>query len=207
MKGKEISIVPLGEYTLRSIELNDYFKDNNGVEKSLDGTWNINGEETTNNSANVNPVSPYTVTYKYDSNAYVFVNSKPTCLYNNEVDGIVCFEEFSADQNIGCFSVELHKKSGDQEFDPKKYKVEHANIKYMYQGVVITNPIYIPNGGKISYEVTSVDKGYWVPGEKNGEIELGNVAEVLANLVCKEEKVKVSLPQPDRGGKITYTLE
>lgn len=205
--GKEIAIVPLGEYTSRSIVLNDYYKDNNGVEKPLAGTWDINGEKTTNNSASVSPVAPYTVTYMYDPNAYVFVASDPACLHNNEIDGIISFEEFSADQNIGNFSVELHKKSGDQEFDPNKYKVEHADIEYKYQGVIIDSPIFIPNGSKISFDITRVDDGYWVPGDQKGEIEVGDVSEVIASLVCKKEKVKITLPQPERGGTIIYSLD
>lgn len=206
---KEISIIPLGEYVPRNIELKDYYKDNNGAEHSLEeGTWDINGNETTNSSTSISPVASYTVRYMYDPNAYEFVGSNPTCLYNNEIDGIVNFEEFSADQEINSFCVELRKKSGDQEFDPSKYKVEHAEIEYKYQGVVIVEPTFIPNGSKISYEVKEVEKGYWVPsGNKLGEIEISSVSKVISNLVCKEEKVKVTLPQPERGGTITYSMD
>lgn len=59
-RGREISIIPLGEYVPRNIELKDYFKDNNGVERSLAGTWDINGEKTTNSSTSVSPVASYT---------------------------------------------------------------------------------------------------------------------------------------------------
>lgn len=205
--GKEIAIIPLGEYTARNITLNDFYKDNNGVERSLAGTWDINGETTTGNSTSVSPVAPYTVTYMYDPNSYVFVSSDPICLYNDEVDGIVSFEEFASNQNITSFSVELHKKSGDQEFDPNKYKVEHADIEYKYQGVVIDSPTFIPNGNKISYKITHIDNGYWVPGDMEGEVEVGEVADVISNLVCKKEKVKVTLPQPEKGGTIIYSLD
>ena len=205
--GKEIAIIPLGEYTAQNITLNDFYKDNNGVEKSLAGTWDINGEKTTGNSTSVSPVAPYTVTYMYDPNSYVFVSSDPICLYNNEVDGIVSFEEFASDQNITSFSVELHKNSGDREFDPDKYKVEHADIEYKYQGVVIDSPTFIPDGNKISYKITRVDSGYWVPGDMEGEVEVGDVADVISNLVCKKEKVKVTLPQPEKGGNIIYSLD
>lgn len=205
--GKEIAIVPLGEYTSRDIELNDFYRDNNGVEKSLAGTWDINGEITTNNSKSVSPVAPYTVTYLYNPDKYVFVTSDPVCLNNNEVYGIVSFEEFSADQNICKFSVELREKSGDQEFDPGKYNVEHADIVYKYQGVEIDDPTPIPNGSKISYEITHVDDGYWVPGDQKGEIVVDDVAEFIENLVCKKEMVKITLPQPERGGTIIYSLD
>ena len=205
--GKEIAVIPLGEYTSRNITFNDFYKDNNGVERPLAGTWDINGEKTTGNSASVSPVAPYTVTYMYDPNSYVFVSSEPTCLHNNEVDGIVRVEELESDQNITSLSVELHKKSGDQEFDPNKYKVEHADIEYKYQGVVIDSPTFIPNGNKISYKIIRVDNGYWVPGDMEGEVEVGDVADVISNLVCKKEKVKVTLPQPEKGGIITYSLD
>ena len=204
--GKEISIVPLGEYTSRNIVLNDYYRDSNGVERPLAGTWDINGEKTINNSISVSPVTPYTVTYMYDPNTYVFVGSDPTCLHNNETDGVVSFEEFPAVQNISSFSVELHKMNGDQEFDPGKYRVEHADIVYKYQGVAIESRTFIPKGSKITYEVTHVDEGYWVPGGNKGEVEVGNVAEAIMGLVCKKENVKVTLPQPERGGTITYSL-
>lgn len=207
-KGREISIVPLGEYVLRNIELKDYYKDNNGVERLIDGIWIINEDKTTNNSTSISPVASYTVTYMYDPNAYVFVSSNPKCLYNSEIDGTVSFEEFSADQEINSFSVELRIKNGDLEFDPDKYKVEHAEIEYRYQGVIITEPTFIPNGSKISYEVKEVDEGYWVPGGKiKGEIEISSVSEVITNLVCKAEKVKVILPQPEKGGTITYSMD
>lgn len=205
--GKEIAIVPLGEYIVRNILLNDYERDNNGTEIALAGTWSVNDDTTTGNSASVNPVANYTVTYRYDPEAYVFVDSEPECLYNNEADGIVSFEEVSADQNIDSFSVELHKKSGDMEFDPDKYRVEHAEIAYSYQGMAIETPIFIPDDGKIEYEVKSVEEGYWVPGSLSGEMEAGRISELIGNLVCKKEKVRVTLPQPDRGGTITYTLD
>ncbi len=208
-QGREIAIVPLGEYTARNIVLNDYYLDSNGTETALPGIWNVNGEETTGQSASVSPVAPCTVTYTYDPNVYVFVSSEPACLYNNETDGVVSFEEYAADQNMDGFSVELHKKSGDQEFDPARYPVEHADIVYQYQGVVIEDPIAIPSDGKITYEITNVEEGYWVPdsGALKGEIEVGSVAEITSNLVCKKEKVKVTLPQPKKGGVITYSLD
>ena len=205
--GKEIAIIPLGEYTSRNIILNDYYKDNNDVERPLAGTWDINGEETTGNSVSLSPVASYTVTYMYDPDLYVFVSSEPTCLYDNENDGKVYFEEFKSDQDVTSFSVELREKSGDQEFDPDKYKVEHADIEYKYQGTVIDSPTFIPDGNKISYKITRIDSGYWVPGDMEGEVEVGNVAEVISNLVCKKEKVKVTLPQPEKGGTITYSLD
>ncbi len=206
-RGKEISIIPLGEYVSRSIELNDYCKDNNGVEKPLAGNWFINGEKITNNYADISPVAPFTVTYYYDPKKYDFVGAVPNYLYCNETDGIVSFEEFSPDQKIDGISVELHTKSGDQEFDPNKYALAHAEIEYRYQGVVIEEPIFIPNGAKIEYEIKEVDTGYWVPGDKKGEIEIDSISEKVEMLVCKQEKVKVSLPQPDKGGTIIYSLD
>ena len=205
--GKEIAIVPLGEYIVRNILLNDYERDNNGTEIALAGTWSVNDDTTTGNSASVTPVANYTVTYRYDPEAYVLVSSEPECLYNNETDGIVSFEEVSADQNIDSFSVELHKKSGDMEFDPDKYRVEHAEIAYSYQGMAIGTPIFIPDDGKIEYEIKNVEEGYWVPGSMTGEMEPGRISEMIGNLVYKKEKVRVTLPQPDRGGTITYTLD
>ena len=205
-KDKEIAILPIGEYTLRNIELNDYYKDNNGVDSPLAGKWNINGDDTTDKYISVNPVAPYTVTYTYDPNAFVFVGSEPSCLYNNEIDGIVNFEEFSPDQQINSISIELHKKSGDQEFDPQRYQIEHADIEYKYQDVLIEEPIFIPIDAKISYEITRIDDGYWTPDGQNGEVEVSNISEVIEDLVCKDEDVTITLPQPEKGGTITYSI-
>ncbi len=205
--GKEISIIPLGEYTQRTIELHDYVKDTNGIDREMAGEWSVNGEQTNGGLISISPVASCVVSYKYDPEVYAFVGSDPVCLYNNEMDGVVSFEEYEPDKGIDAFSVELHKKDGDQQFDPNQYTIAHAEIKYQYQGVPIEGSIFIPDGSKISYEVSHIDEGYWVPGEMKGEVEIERLAEVIADLVCKEEKVKVFLPQPDRGGTISYMLD
>lgn len=204
---REISIIPLGSYKPRVISLRDYYKDNNGLEKELAGRWIVNGDQTVNDSISVNPVESYTVSYIYDATSYEFESSEPSCLYNNAEEGIISFEEFSADKNMDGFSVELHKKSDDQRFDPSQYSIDHAEITYKYQGALIEAPMFIPNGGKIEYQITNVEEGYWIPGNEQGEIEVEKISEIVENCVCKKEKVRVNLPQPVKGGKITYFID
>lgn len=206
-KGKEISIVPIGKYISRNITLDDYCKDNNGVEKELTGTWDVNGEDTTETSISISPVDSCTVIYRYDPDMYVFVGSEPVCLVNNEEEGTVSFEEFSANEDISSFSVELRKKDSKRKFDSTKYQVEHADIQYVYQGAIVNGCIDVSDGGKIEYEITHIDEGYWISGDRKGEVDVDDVEALIAGIVCEEEKVRVTLPQPEKGGTISYFLD
>ncbi len=206
-QGKELSIVPLGEYTMRKLYLTDYYLDSNQVERELAGTWDVNGDETTGEEMSINPVASYTVTYHYDPESFIFVGSEPSYLYHDEAEGIVHFEEYASEDDLEKFSVELQEKTTDQMFDPKNYQVEHADMVYKYQGVMIDRPISIPAGTKIAYEISRVDNGYWIAGDAEGEVAIEDVSELISGLVCKDESVTVFLPQPEQGGTIIYTMD
>jgi hypothetical protein len=204
--GGEIAIVPLGKFADRTITFRAFCVDNNGVEQDGIGSWIINGNEVDGDSISINAVETCTAKYKYDVNSYEYVNSSPKCLNNDAEAGFVEFEEYEADQNHDSFTVELRRKNNNIEFDPGKYKTDYCTIEFSYQGQVINDKISVPSRSKIGYEIKNVEKGYWVPsGNEKGELEVEKIKDVT-RIVCKEEKVIVSLPQPDKGGTITYSI-
>lgn len=108
--GTDLSIEPIGIYQKRDISLRDYYVDNDGTEQELSETWWIDDRETKEDKIELNPVSPYIISYEYDKNEYFFVDSTPECYYCNNEDGIVIFPQKEArDETEKAYSVELHK--------------------------------------------------------------------------------------------------
>lgn len=107
--GTDIAIEPIGEYTKRSITLNDYYKDDNGEQHSLSGKWSVNDKECTDDSVEVDPVTSYIISYEYDSDEYFYLSSSPECYYSNNLDGIVIFNQRGAEDETVDYSVELYK--------------------------------------------------------------------------------------------------
>lgn len=108
--GTDLSIEPIGIYQKRDISLRDYYVDNDGTEQELSETWWIDDRETKEDKIELNPVSPYIISYEYDNNEYFYVSSTPECYYCNNEDGIVIFPQKEArDETEKAYSVELHK--------------------------------------------------------------------------------------------------
>ena len=105
----EVSIEPIGSYSKRTLTLNDYFIDDNNQTHSLSGKWTVNKETCSSGSIEINPVVPYLISYKYDSNEYFYVSSNPECHYINNADGEVIFKERKPEDKTEDYNVELHK--------------------------------------------------------------------------------------------------
>ena len=107
-KGTELSIEPQGEYERKKISLYDYYTDDDGHENSLNGTWYINENECTDDIIEINPISSYIISYRYDTNEYFYSSSTPQCFYQNNEDGIIIFPQREAMDETKDYSVELH---------------------------------------------------------------------------------------------------
>lgn len=107
--GVKLSIEPIGNYGTRSISLRDYYTDDNDTEHNLSGTWLVDDQEITGDSVEINPVSSYIISYKFDSNEYFYLSSTPQCFYSNNEDGVVIFEKRESTDETCDYSVELHK--------------------------------------------------------------------------------------------------
>lgn len=109
LRNSDISVEPYGNYQKRIIKLNDYYLDGDNKEHSLTGTWVINDKEYSGDSVEISPITPYIISYKYDSDEYFYLSSKPECYYNNNFDGVVIFKQREAEDETVDYSVELHK--------------------------------------------------------------------------------------------------
>ena len=107
--GKEIAVEPVGQYNQRTIYLRDYYLDDKGQEQELAGTWIVNNKEYTSDAAEISPVSPYIVSYDYDSSEYFFLASSPDYYYLSNADGTVIFSQRNPEDETPDYSVCLKK--------------------------------------------------------------------------------------------------
>lgn len=108
-EGTDIVLEPLGTYKQRTISFNDYWSDDDNNKTDLNGTWFVNDQECTSNSVEISPVTPYIISYTFDSGEYFYLSSTPECYYSNSDDGIVIFNQREAYDETVDYSVELHK--------------------------------------------------------------------------------------------------
>ena len=116
----EVSIVPVGSFTNRTLNMNDYYTDINGNKKELAGIWYVNGNVSTSETAEIEPYTPYSVKYEYDPDEYYFYSSEPKQAALNESSGIVYFDRFDVSDNVNDFSVCLRKYATAYVEDYKK---------------------------------------------------------------------------------------
>lgn len=205
--GSEISVVPMGKYENRILELTDYYTDSTGHQQELDGTWTVNDEEAANKKIDISPVAALTVDYTYDAGKYEFVASYPDSFYHEK--GRVLFETTFASDGIKQYSIELRKLEGSFRFDPHEYHSEHGTVSFSYNGLPIDDITYIEDGGSIHYTATP-DAGYRV-ARSAGDISVDASNPDKTSLAIKEairyypdEDVTVNLLQPEMGGTIEY---
>ena len=109
--GSEIAIVPVGEYPNRQLTMKAFYIDDSQQENELAnaGTWTINDEECTGNSASISPIVSYVLKYKFDIDNYFFVAASPKCFTEHpDQEGIVEFLEANPTDEDMEYSVELH---------------------------------------------------------------------------------------------------
>ncbi len=120
--GERISVMPMGKYLPRVISLNDYYLAADGKKVELSGKWTVNGKSVIVDCADVNSISPCTVTYDYGEYAddYYFVKGAPSV---SEVGTDVSFNDDGSDT----FSVEMHQYI-IVSIDNVDYNIFHRNI-------------------------------------------------------------------------------
>ena len=107
MVGYDFTLEPIGDYQSSIISLRDYYKDNEGNEYNLNGEWYIDEEIIDGNEVEINAISSYVISYKYDTDSYFYISSTPECQYSNHEDGIVIFELMKAKDKSQDYYVEL----------------------------------------------------------------------------------------------------
>lgn len=207
--GNEISVIPIGQYDNRRIELKDFYKDSVGRESKTNGEWIVNEKKVTGNSIEINPVEAVNVDYYYDSKKYVFESSNPGSFFHDE--GLVRFETVDALEDISEFSVELRPLSGFFAFDPEKYIFENGNVKFEYEGRLIEERSNIPDGSILTY-IVEPNEGYIVA--KNTEMIRINAKDSeatndqISNCVAfySQKMIDITLPRPI-GGTVEYSID
>ena len=108
-EGTDIVLEPIGTYQQRTISFNDYWSDDDNNKTDLNGTWFVNDQECTSDTVEISLVTPYIISYEFDSGEYFYLSSTPECYYSNSEDGIVIFNQREAYDETVDYSVELHK--------------------------------------------------------------------------------------------------
>ena len=112
--GNGISVLPIGTYKDREIELDSYYfnSDGNPVEFT-DKMWRINegGELFANGTQTISPVESYTLSFDYSpyNDSYYFVKSTPECFYHKGTDSEVVFSKINSNEETQKFRVEMHR--------------------------------------------------------------------------------------------------
>lgn len=104
--GSAFSVVPIGKYLNRTIQLDDY-TETDGTRSELHGKWTVNGKKTTDSEISVSPVASCTIDYEYDSERYHVVEVYPEKAF--QTDGFICFESVSGIDKISVKLVPYEK--------------------------------------------------------------------------------------------------
>lgn len=206
-EGTEITVVPMGKYEKRRLELSDYYTDSANQTQELDGTWIVNDKEVSSDILSVSPVESLAIDYQYDPAKYSFVASNPSSFYHE--NGLVRFEVLNATEDIEYYTVKLRPLEGRFPFDPIRYPAKNGKVTFRYLGREITEAEYIPDGGIIQYTAIP-DPGY-VCSSRTGQIVVNASDFDGTNAKFKDavefsvdRNVNVRLPKPI-GGTIEYT--
>ena len=108
-EGKDLIIAPYGDYSTRVVSLKSTYLDQDEKEHDLVGTWNVNDKPIQGNSAEINPISSYIISYDFDGKQYFYLSSEPECFYSNNEDGVVIFNKRESTDKTQDYEVKLHE--------------------------------------------------------------------------------------------------
>ena len=115
-EGSELSVLPLGKYEQRKLELDDCYIDADGNEAEFYGTWQIDidskgySERTNDTTRTISAIEDYTVSYDYSDYVkdYYFVESDPEPFKTDDT-GIITFSKVTAQNGCDYYHVILHR--------------------------------------------------------------------------------------------------
>ena len=108
-EGKELSVIPIGNYNEKEITLSDYYMDESDNRCELDGVWLVGDKETKDEIITAQALSSDAVSYTYDNNLYFFVGANPPCRYQDDESGAVVFDKPESNTSNLEYQIELHK--------------------------------------------------------------------------------------------------
>lgn len=109
--GDRLTILPIGHYNLRTLNLSANYKDENGSHELSGGKWSINNAIYTGNSASIESAVPFTVKYDYSTylNDYYVESTSPEAFGIDSQLGIVEFKQSSPIDSNRDYSVTMHR--------------------------------------------------------------------------------------------------
>ena len=109
--GTDISIVPIGTYQNRVVNLNAVYVHPDGTETVMEnGIWQINGKRHGNGPVELNPMESYRVVFDYSAykDNWYFASSSPEAYWDNDSDAIISFFTVPSNSERMDFTVRLH---------------------------------------------------------------------------------------------------
>lgn len=109
--GTEISLVPLGEYRDRTVDLKAVYREPSGNETILEnGIWSVNGTRHGNGSVNLNPMGSYRIVYDYSAyrDAWYVESSEPDSYWDRNSDSTITFVVEPSGTDCSEYKVRLH---------------------------------------------------------------------------------------------------
>lgn len=190
-------VEPNEDITTFSVELKPYMQDTIRVNVKADVTQ---GDQKTTLKKN----EPYVAEHlKYGDKITIQTESECTIEYNKNLF------DLQADQDQHCYTLTVYENQGDFLFDPSEYSYDHGEIVFTYAGEPITGKTLLGKGRQITYSARNVDDGYWLP-DGDHTIVVGDTAETKAQInqirISPMQEATVSLPQPEYGGTIIYSI-
>lgn len=126
---------------------------------------------------------------------------------NIKYDGQLFAKTESAEGDSYVYTLTVQEGTKDFLFDPNAYSFEHGDIVFTYLGQRITEKISLAAGRQIEYRAENVEEGYWLPEGAHTITVDGCTEESIRNIqFYPRQEVIVSLPQPEYGGSITYSI-
>ncbi len=110
--GTDLSIIPVGEYPDRVLQMLVYYVDDEGNQVTLTnaGSWSVNDEQVKGNSTQISAIESYTLRFDIDTDEYFYVSASPTPFTQDpNSTGYVEFWEASSTEATVEYSVELHQ--------------------------------------------------------------------------------------------------
>ncbi len=222
--GSEISIVPIGEYPDRKLTMKAFYIDDSQQEKELAnaGTWTINDEECTGNSASISPIVSYVLKYKFDKDNYFFVAASPKCFTEQpDQKGIVEFLEANPTDEDMEYSVELHpyltltislSENGTISLDDNIAETIKKNKSWTCEKLKYGDVLVVESAGecKISagdYKHIKVSKDPITHGYRYTLQIVAETTDTISDDIDIDEYVTITLPETAAHGTCKYKLD
>ena len=171
-----ISVVPIGAYRHRVLNLEDWYVDENGQRKPMNGTWYQGEKRITDNTFEITAPESYTFSYRFDAEKYYVTDSSASDA--SESNGRLFFKNITVDQETLSVLLKPYYQStisapkdavSQVTVDGRTQTVSDNNnycLKKLRPGqkiVIRTNPEYKISCGELNEQelnINKIDEGF-----------------------------------------------